>query len=130
MTKRTKILPVLVLTLLLAGVLATVFLFHIQTTGQPSQLQSWSRTPVRFYPLSNSIIAGGSADEKFLAMVNEHDTDIRWMYTEISNGTPSALEIIRGDLYNMIASDLTPVEAAQNLQNGLGEWYVPAQSCK
>jgi len=28
------------------------------------------------------------------------------------------------------AVDLTPQEAAQHLQSGLGEWYEPAQSCK
>jgi hypothetical protein len=30
----------------------------------------------------------------------------------------------------MIADNLTPLEAAQDLQTGLGEWYEPAQSCK
>jgi len=85
---------------------------------------------VGFYPLNSKIKASGPVDEKFLAMVNSHETDIRWMYTEISNETPSALEVIRSDLHNMIASDLTPQESAQNLQNGLGEWYEPAQNCK
>jgi raffinose/stachyose/melibiose transport system substrate-binding protein len=56
--------------------------------------------------------------------------DIRWMFTEISNKTPAAADIIRKDLYRMIAEDLTPLKAAQNLQDGLGEWYEPAQSCK
>ena len=85
-----------------------------------------------FYPL-NKIKASESSgpnDEKFLALVNNYDTDIRWMYTEISSKVPSALEIIRNDLYNMAAFDLTPQEAAQDLQNGLGEWYEPAQSCR
>jgi hypothetical protein len=29
----------------------------------------------------------------------------------------------------MIAENLALLEAAQDLQNGLGEWYEPAQSC-
>ena len=85
-----------------------------------------------FYPLSNIKPSGGSGpnDEKFLKLVRNFETDIRWMYTEISSEKPSALELIRQDLYNMVASDMTAVEAAQDLQNGLGEWYEPAQSCK
>lgn len=85
-----------------------------------------------FYPLSNikATVGSGPNDEKFLALVRNYEGDIRWMYTEISSERPSALEIIRRDLYNMIAMDMTPVEAAQDLQNGLGEWYEPAQSCK
>lgn len=85
-----------------------------------------------FYPL-NKIEAtrtSGPDDAKFLKLVNDYPADIRWMYTEISNKTPSALEIIRADLYNIMAFGLTPQEAAQHLQTGLGEWYEPAQNCK
>ena len=85
-----------------------------------------------FYPL-NKIEAtrtSGPDEAKFLRLVNNYPADIRWMYTEISNKTPSALEIIREDLYRMMAFGLSPQDAAQDLQNGLGEWYEPAQSCK
>jgi ABC-type glycerol-3-phosphate transport system substrate-binding protein len=86
-----------------------------------------------FYPLNNQVDASKARDandEKFLKLVNTYKGDIRWMYTEISNKIPSADAIIRRDLYNMLAFDLTPQEAAQHLQSGLGEWYEPAQSCK
>jgi len=85
-----------------------------------------------FYPLSNFEVTRGSDpnDEKFLKLVNDHPADIRWMYTEISDKTPGALEIIRADLYRMMALGLTPEQAAAHLQEGLGEWYEPAQSCK
>jgi raffinose/stachyose/melibiose transport system substrate-binding protein len=85
-----------------------------------------------FYPL-NKLEASKAAnidDAKFLKLVNTYDEDIRWMYTEISSKIPGADAIIRKDLYNMVAFDLTPQEAAQHLQSGLGEWYEPAQSCK
>jgi ABC-type glycerol-3-phosphate transport system substrate-binding protein len=74
--------------------------------------------------------SSGPDDQKFLDLVNKYPGDIRWMFTEISNKTPAAADIIRKDLYRMVAFDLTPQEAAQNLQDGLGEWYEPAQSCK
>ena len=85
-----------------------------------------------FYPLNKieASQASGANDAKFLDLVNTYAGDIRWMYTEISSKIPNADAIIRKDLYNMLAFDLTPQEAAQHLQSGLGEWYEPAQSCK
>ncbi len=86
-----------------------------------------------FYPLNilnKDSKASNDDDAKFLKLVNTYDEDIRWMYAGISSKIPGADAIIRKDLYNMVAFDLTPQEAAQNLQSGLGEWYEPAQSCK
>jgi raffinose/stachyose/melibiose transport system substrate-binding protein len=85
-----------------------------------------------FYPLNKlpASKAANADDAKFLKLVNTYEEDIRWMYTEISSKIPGADAIIRKDLYNMVAFDLTPQEAAQHLQSGLGEWYEPAQSCK
>jgi raffinose/stachyose/melibiose transport system substrate-binding protein len=85
-----------------------------------------------FYPLNKikSDQASGANDAKFLNLVNQYPGDIRWMFTEISNKYPRADVIVRNDLHDMVASDLTPQEAAQHLQSGLGEWYEPAQSCK
>jgi raffinose/stachyose/melibiose transport system substrate-binding protein len=86
-----------------------------------------------FYPLNvlnKDSTASNVNDAKFLKLVNTYDEDIRWMYAGISAKIPGADVIIRKDLYNMMASDLTPQEAAQHLQSGLGEWYEPAQSCK
>lgn len=85
-----------------------------------------------FYPLNinKPTTSSGANDEKFLQLVREYPGDIRWMFTEISNKAPAAADIIRRDLYRMITDNLTPLEAAQNLQDGLGEWYAPAQSCR
>ena len=85
-----------------------------------------------FYPLSKTKAdkAGDVNNEKFLSLVNQYPGDIRWMFTEISNEYPRADVLVRNDLYNMMAFDLTPQEAVQQLQSGLGEWYEPAQSCK
>ena len=87
---------------------------------------------IGFYPLNiNKPVAGGGVhDQKFLELVRQYPGDIRWMFTEISNEIPSAADIVRRDLNQMVASDLSPREAAQNLQDGLGEWYEPAQSCQ
>jgi raffinose/stachyose/melibiose transport system substrate-binding protein len=84
-----------------------------------------------FYPL-NKLDASDTdvaKTDQFLNLVQEYPTDIRWMFTEISNEYPRADAIIRGNLYAMFKDDMTPTEAAQNLQNGLGEWYEPAHNC-
>ena len=85
-----------------------------------------------FYPLNNTkpSIAGSGDDQKFLNLALRYPGDIRWMFVEISNEVPRADKIIIKDLHDIIANGLTPEEAAQNLQAGLGEWYEPAQSCK
>lgn len=85
-----------------------------------------------FYPLRLIEVTPGSDpnDTKFLNLVYDYPTDIRWMYTEISTKYPSALEIIREDLFRMMAFDLAPQDAARHLQAGLGEWYEPAQNCR
>lgn len=85
-----------------------------------------------FYPLRLVQITPGADpnDTKFLNLVYDYPSDIRWMYTEISSKSPGALDIIRRDLYEMMTTDLTPREAANRLQAGLGEWYEPAQNCR
>jgi len=65
-----------------------------------------------------------------MGLVRDYPGDIRWMFTEISNKIPAAADIIRRDLNLMITDDLTSFDAAQDLQDGLGEWYEPAQSCQ
>lgn len=90
-----------------------------------------ARTLAGFYPLHKmeTTQAVGPNDAKFLKLVNDYDSDIRWTYTEISSKVPSALEIVRRNLFEIMTSDLTPEEAAYHLQHGLAEWYEPAQSC-
>lgn len=85
-----------------------------------------------FYPLNKREASHGSNsnDTKFLNLANNHETDIRWMYTEINSQQPGAADIVRTSLYQMMTGSLTAAEAAQNLQNGLGEWYEPAQTCR
>jgi raffinose/stachyose/melibiose transport system substrate-binding protein len=88
---------------------------------------------IGFYPL-NTIKAGGAGsknDQKFLDLVQQYPGDIRWMFVEISNQVPRADKIIIKSLNEIVSSDdFTAEQAAQNLQNGLSEWYEPAQSCK
>lgn len=108
---------------------AKLFLEWLMT---PEAINLMAQKLPGFYPLRLVEITPGSDpnDTKFLNLVYDYPTDIRWMYTEISSKSPSALEIVRRSLYEMTAFSLTPQEAASRLQAGLGEWYEPAQNCK
>ena len=82
-----------------------------------------------FYPLRNMESSASQSNDPFLNLLNQYDTDIRWMYADINNENPGAAGIVRKSLFDMISSGLTPKEAARQLQSGLGEWYEPAQTC-
>jgi ABC-type glycerol-3-phosphate transport system substrate-binding protein len=91
-----------------------------------------ARNLIGFYPLNNTkpSNAGSADDQKFFDIVNQYPSDIRWMFVEISDRIPRADKIIISNLHDMVANDLSSVEAASRLQEGLGEWYEPAQSCR
>jgi len=85
-----------------------------------------------FYPLNATTptVKMGTDDQKFLDLVKRYPWDIRWMFVEISDEYPKADAIIRSDLNQIIVSDLTSQQAAQDLQVSLGQWYEPAQTCR
>ena len=91
-----------------------------------------ARNLTGFYPLNNTKPTNAASvdDQKFLDLVNQYPSDIRWMFVEISDRVPRADRIIISNLHEMVANDLSPVEAASRLQEGLGEWYEPAQYCR
>jgi raffinose/stachyose/melibiose transport system substrate-binding protein len=100
------------------------------TTKQAIELTS--RILPGFYVLNENkpATASDSNDQKFWDLAQQHPADIRWMFTEISDKYPRADAIIRENLFQIMRSGMTPEQAAQNLQNGLGQWYEPAQTCK
>jgi raffinose/stachyose/melibiose transport system substrate-binding protein len=100
------------------------------TTKQALELTS--KMLPGFYPLNENkpVAASDSNDQKFWALAQKFPGDIRWQFTEISDKYPHADAIIRESLAQMMMGELTPEQAAQNLQNGLGQWYEPAQTCR
>ncbi len=84
-----------------------------------------------FYPLNNkpATTADQGYQDDFLKLSNNYESDARWIYINISAQSPRADEIVRFALYDIFKNDLTAAEAADRLQNGLSEWYKPAQTC-
>jgi ABC-type glycerol-3-phosphate transport system substrate-binding protein len=86
-----------------------------------------------FYPLGNveSGVSSNTHDVEFLRLASGYSTDVRWIFTGISDYYPRASDIVRQALYEMASKKITGgVVAANRLQNGLAEWYAPAQTCK
>jgi raffinose/stachyose/melibiose transport system substrate-binding protein len=85
-----------------------------------------------FYPLGKIRITGSSNryDYQFQRLANRYPTDIRWAYTEISNKSPSGIDLFRVNLNRLVKGEITAAAAARNVQAGLGEWYAPAQTCR
>jgi raffinose/stachyose/melibiose transport system substrate-binding protein len=85
-----------------------------------------------FYPLGN-VEAGTSPnthDVEFLSMAANNATDVRWIFIGISDHYPRASDIVREALNEMAAQKLPAETAAKRLQEGLAEWYTPAQICR
>ena len=85
-----------------------------------------------FYPLGN--VASGTSpnahDLEFLRLAKDYPTDVRWVFDKISDQYPRASDIVRQALNEMAARGLSAGNAANRLQNGLPEWYEPAQVCR
>jgi len=85
-----------------------------------------------FYPLRNNI-EGQNENihaHEFLQFASQYPTDARWAETEISDHHPGAQDLIRNALFEIAYGNLSARGAANNFQDGLAEWYEPAQTCK
>lgn len=68
--------------------------------------------------------------QRFYSFVQERDTDVRWTYPELHEKIPGGHTLTKEASKKVLSGDMTPQEAANHLQEGLGEWYTSAQTCK
>lgn len=66
----------------------------------------------------------------FLAMTRQYDTDVRFVWEKLMDGSPSAYDLVQEGAIAVILGQQTPQQAADALQAGLSEWFEPARSCK
>ncbi len=62
----------------------------------------------------------------FQNLALNHKTDTSWAIFE---GLPSGSALMEAAALGVLHAELTPQEAADQLQTGLAAWYVPAQIC-
>ncbi len=84
-----------------------------------------------FFPMNNQppTLSNVQANT-FLSLNNGRGTDVRLAWEKLRDGSPSAYDLIVQGAIEVITRSKTPQEAADELQNGLAQWYQPAQTCK
>lgn len=74
-------------------------------------------------PLNNEHAAA------FMALNEGRGLDVRWAWPVLLDGTPDGYTLMQNNAIAVINGDMTPQEAADSLQEGLAQWYEPAQTC-
>jgi raffinose/stachyose/melibiose transport system substrate-binding protein len=67
--------------------------------------------------------------DTFLKLNEGRGLDVRWAWEGLLAGTPDGYTLTQDNAIAVLAGELSPQEAADNLQNGLAEWFEPAQTC-
>ncbi len=65
----------------------------------------------------------------FLALNEGRETDVRWAFPKLMDSSPNGKALMQKNTAAVIMGQKTPQEAATALQDGLAEWFKPAQKC-
>lgn len=83
-----------------------------------------------FFPLNvNAPTLEDPHADAFLKMNEGRGLDVRFTWDKLMEQDPNAYNLIQDNTIAVIAGTMTPQEAADSLQEGLAQWYAPAQSC-
>lgn len=83
-----------------------------------------------FFPISNHPIELSNPHANaFLALNEGAGLDVRWAWEKLLDGQPDGYTLMQNGALAVIAGTMTPQEAADALQEGLAEWFEPAQNC-
>jgi raffinose/stachyose/melibiose transport system substrate-binding protein len=83
-----------------------------------------------FFPMQTQAptLTDAHANE-FLALNAGRSTDVRFTWEKLMEGAPSAYDLVRDGAVGVVNGAETPRQAADALQDGLAEWFEPAQTC-
>lgn len=106
---------------------ARIFLEWIST---PEFAAAFGNSLPGFFPLNLQAptLENAHADA-FLKLNEGRGLDARWAWDGLLAGTPDGYTLMQDNAIAVLNGDLTAQEAADNLQNGLAEWFEPAQTC-
>ncbi|RKZ58624.1 MAG: hypothetical protein DRR08_15915 [Candidatus Parabeggiatoa sp. nov. 2] len=65
----------------------------------------------------------------FLALNEGRETDVRWAFPKLMDSSPNGKALMQNSTAAVIMGQKTPQEAAIALQDGLAQWFKPAQKC-
>jgi raffinose/stachyose/melibiose transport system substrate-binding protein len=83
-----------------------------------------------FFPMHKEVTSiKNKYARQFLDFNKKYKTDVRFVWGKIRDGNPSAYQLSLQSSVDIMNNIITPIQAAENLQAGLSEWYLPATQC-
>ncbi len=83
-----------------------------------------------FFPISsNPVQLENEHANTFLALNEGRGLDVRWAWEGLLAGQPDGYTLMQDNAIAVLAGQKTAQEAADALQEGLAQWFEPAQNC-
>ena len=83
-----------------------------------------------FFPISSEpVTLENEHANAFLALNEGRGLDVRWAWEGLLDGQPDGYSLMQNGAIAVIAGEMTAQEAADALQEGLAQWFAPAQTC-
>ena len=83
-----------------------------------------------FFPMHKDVpVLSNEHANTFLALNKGRGTDVRFVWENLLEGSPSGYELVQNGAIAVINGEQTPQQAADELQAGLAQWFEPAQNC-
>jgi raffinose/stachyose/melibiose transport system substrate-binding protein len=84
-----------------------------------------------FFPIRNNPPQLENAHANaFLALNEGRGQDVRWAWPVLLDGSPDGYTLMQNGAIGVINGTMTPQQAADALQEGLAQWFEPAQNCR
>ncbi len=83
-----------------------------------------------FFPLNQQAPEIENAHAQAFIDLNEgRGQDVRWAWEVLLDGSPDGYTLMQDNAIAVLNGTMTPQEAADGLQEGLAQWFEPAQAC-
>ncbi|GAB4572330.1 MAG: extracellular solute-binding protein [Anaerolineae bacterium] len=83
-----------------------------------------------FFPISSVPVELTNAHaNEFLALNEGRGLDVRWAWEGLLDGEPNGYALMQDNAIAIINGEIDAQTAADNLQEGLAQWFEPAQNC-
>jgi branched-chain amino acid transport system substrate-binding protein len=106
---------------------AKVFL---QWLSSPEAAEQFATKLPGFLPLNQQPVQIKSKHaQQFLTLTQKYKTDLGWGTEMTENGVLSGYSLLAGAAKQVLNGRMTPIEAADYIQEGLAQWFEPAQTC-
>lgn len=83
-----------------------------------------------FFPLNQQApVLENPHAAAFIGLNEGRGLDVRWAWEGLLAGSPDGYTLMQDNAIAVLNGTMTPQEAADGLQEGLAQWFEPAQNC-